>query len=142
VSPDNGFSDIARRRVPTKHLVRQINKYRYSVLCAAKSAHTIFVVINAKSNGNKSQLSVQDVAAFFQDVHQFLANYRDHSDTVFCKQKLPKQMDWSTLWIQIASQSFMSGVKRKHNGRSLEKAHRDGLRRYKIIETIRNPEHQ
>jgi len=66
-SPDSAFFRYSKKKVcPPNIWSSLLIKTNIAALYAAKSAQINFVVMNAKSNTDKSQLSVQDAGSFFQ----------------------------------------------------------------------------
>ena len=71
--------------------------------------------MNAKSNGNKSQLFVRCGKLFFRDVHKFLANYRDHGDPIFCSRNCQSKWIGEHYGFKSYPNHMGPGAKRKHN---------------------------
>ena len=85
VSRQRVFQILQEEGLPTKHLASQKIKYRYSCLACGKiSTH--------KFCSDECQKKWQQIPVvctfcgklFFRNVHQFLANYREHSSALFC----------------------------------------------------------
>jgi hypothetical protein len=66
VYQDNGFFRYSKKKgCPPNIWSSPLIKHNIAALHAVKSAQINFAVVNAKSNGGKSPLSVQDAGSFF-----------------------------------------------------------------------------
>ena len=120
------FQVLQEEGLPTKHLVRPVKKYQYSCLVCGKISTNKFC-------SNECQKQWQQIPIvctrcgklFFRNVHKFLANYRDHSDAIFCSRKC--QSRWLGEHYGFKSYPHHSGpgVKRKHNWDEVWERHRE-----------------
>jgi transcription elongation factor Elf1 len=124
ISRQRVFQILQEEGLPTKHLVKPVNKAQYSCLACGKISPNKF----CSSECQKQWRQIPVVCTrcgklFFRDVHQLLANYRDHSDTVFCSRNC--QSRWIGEHYGFKSYPNHSGsmVKRKYNWEEVWKRH-------------------
>ena len=124
VSRQRVFQILQEEGLPTKHLVRQSNKYRYSCLVCGKISTHKFCSDKCKEQWQQIPVVCTRCGRlFFRNVHQFLANYRDHSDTVFCSRNCQSRWIGAHYGFKSHPNHSGPGVKRKHNWEEVWKMH-------------------
>ena len=124
VSRQRVFQILQEEGLPTKHLVRQSNKYRYSCLVCGKISTHKFCSDKCKEQWQQIPVVCTRCGRlFFRNVHQFLANYRDHSDTVFCSRNCQSRWIGAHYGFKSHPNHSCPGVKRKHNWEEVWKRH-------------------
>jgi len=114
ISRQRVFQILQEEGLPTKHLVKPVNKDQYSCLVCGKISTNKFCSNECKTQWHQIPVVCTRCGKlFFRNVHRFLANYRDHSDTVFCSRNC--QSRWIGEYYGFKSYHSGPEVKRKHN---------------------------
>jgi len=118
ISRQRVFQILQEEGLPTKHLVKPVNKDQYSCLVCGKISTNKFCSNECQKQYRQIPIVCTRCGKlFFRDVHQLLANYRDHSDTLFCSRNC--QSRWIGVHYGFKSHPNQPGpgVKHKHNGK-------------------------
>ena len=124
ISRQRVFQILQEEGLPTKHLVRQKIKHKYSCLICGKISTYKFCSDECQKQWQQIPIVCTRCGSlFFRDIHRLLANYRDHSDTIFCSRNC--QSKWIGEYYGFKSYPNHSGpgVKRKHNWEDVWKRH-------------------
>ena len=124
ISRQRVFQILQEDGLPTKHLARAINKYQYSCLACGKISTHKFCSNECKKQWHQIPVVCTRCGKlFFREVHQFLANYRDHSDTVFCSRNCQSRWIGAHYGFKSDPNHSGPGVKRKYNWEDVWKMH-------------------
>ena len=124
ISRQRVFQILQEESLPTKHLVKPVKKDQYSCLICGKISPNKFCSNECQKQWRQIPIVCTRCGKlFFRDVHQLLANYRDHSDTLFCSRNC--QSRWIGEHYGFKSYPNHSGsmVKRKYNWEEVWKRH-------------------
>ena len=124
ISRQRVFQILQEEGLPTKHLVKPVNKDQYSCLvCGKISTHKFCSDECQKKWQQIPVVCTRCGKLFFRNVHRFLANYRDHSSTLFCSRNC--QSRWIGEHYGFKSYPNHSGsmVKRKYNWEEVWRRH-------------------
>jgi len=126
ISRQRVFQILQEEGLPTKHLVKPVNKDQYSCPVCGKISTNKFCSNECKKQWHQIPVVCSRCGKlFFRDVHQFLANYRDHSDIVFCSRNCQSRWIGAHYGFKSHPNHSGPGVKRKHNWEEVWKRHVD-----------------
>jgi transcription elongation factor Elf1 len=124
ISRQRVFQILQEEGLPTKHLVKPVNKDQYSCLVCGKIGLNIFCSNECQKQYRQIPIVCTRCGKlFFRDVHQLLANYRDHSDTIFCSRNCQSRWIGAHYGFKSHPNHSGPGVKRKHNWEDVWKRH-------------------
>ena len=107
---------LQQEGLPTRHLIRQTNKYQYNCLLCGKISTNKFCSEECQKLWRQIPVVCTRCGKlFFREVHQFLANYRDHGDTVFCGRNCQSKWIGERYGFKSYPNHMGPGAKRKHN---------------------------
>ena len=125
ISRQRVFQILQEEGLPTKHLVKPVNKDQYSCLVCGKISTNKFCSNECQKQYRQIPIVCTRCGKlFFRDVHQFLANYRDHSDIVFCSRNCQSRWIGAHYGFKSHPNHSGPGVKRKHNWEEVWDTHR------------------
>ena len=125
ISRQRVFQILQEEGLPTKHLVKPVNKDQYSCLVCGKISTNKFCSNECQKQYRQIPIVCTRCGKlFFRDVHQFLANYRDHSDIVFCSRNCQSRWIGAHYGFKSHPNHSCPGVKRKHNWEEVWDTHR------------------
>ena len=126
ISRQRVFQILQEEGLPTKHLVKPVNKDQYSCPVCGKISTNKFCSNECKKQWHQIPVVCSRCGKlFFRNIHQFLANYRDHSDTVFCSRNCQSRWIGAHYGFKSHPNHSGPGVKRKHNWEEVWKRHVD-----------------
>ena len=124
ISRQRVFQILQEEGLPTKHLVKPVNKDQYSCLVCGKISTNKFCSNECKTQWHQIPVVCTRCGKlFFRNVHRFLANYRDHSDTVFCSRNCQSRWVGAHYGFKSDPKHSGPGVKRKYNWEDVWKLH-------------------
>ena len=124
ISRQRVFQILQEEGLPTKHLVKPVNKDQYSCLvCGKISTHKFCSDECQKKWQQIPVVCTRCGKLFFRNVHRFLANYRDHSSTLFCSRNCQSRWIGEHYGFKSDPNHSSPGVKRKHNWEEVWKRH-------------------
>ena len=116
ISRQRVFQILQENGLPTKHLVRQINKYRYNCPVCGKISINKFCSDECKKQWQQIPVVCTKCGKlFFRDIHKFLYNYRDHNETIFCGRNCQSKWIGEHYGFKSYPNHSGPGAKRKHN---------------------------
>ena len=124
ISRQRVFQILQEEGLPTKHLVKPVNKDQYSCLVCGKISTNKFCSNECKTQWHQIPVVCTRCGKlFFRNVHRFLTNYRDHSDTVFCSRNCQSRWVGAHYGFKSDPNHSGPGVKRKYNWEDVWKLH-------------------
>jgi len=124
ISRQRVFQILQEEGLPTKHLVKPVNKDQYSCLACGKISPNKYCSNECQKQWRQIPIVCTRCGKlFFRDVHQLLANYRDHSDTIFCSRNCQSRWIGAHYGFKSHPNHSGPGVKRKHNWEDVWKRH-------------------
>jgi len=124
ISRQRVFQILQENGLPTKHLVRQINNYRYNCPVCGKISINKFCSDECKKQWQQIPVVCTRCGKlFFRDIHKFLYNYRDHNGTIFCSRNCQSKWIGEHYGFKSYPNHSGPGAKRKHNWDDVWKRH-------------------
>ena len=124
ISRQRVFQILQEEGLPTKHLSMKVNKHRYHCqVCGKISSHQLCSDECKKQWQQIPIVCTNCDRLFFRDVHQFLANYRNHSNSLFCSRDCQSKWIGEHCGFKSRPNRSVRGVQREHNWDDVWRSH-------------------
>ena len=124
ISRQRVFQILQQEGLPTRHFIRQINKYQYKCLECGKISANKFCSEECQKQWQQIPVVCTRCGKLFsRDVHKFLAAYRDHGDTIFCSRNCQSKWIGERYGFRSYPDHSGPGAKRKHNWDKVWRTH-------------------